>query len=491
LAFSLAIQVLAILMAGTRTALLALLFVMPIAIFLLARYRRQLPCSDWPAAGQRWALIIFLGTVLGLGNLPGNNPSIAVEGKNFTPIERGIVRAGSVLKTSEYLTGSFSLRTDMWKASARMIEANPWTGVGAGSWEVQVPRYHHRDTSSELDFYAHNEAIQLLAEYGLIVGGLSLAFLLAYLLLSAQTNLTLSVDQRAEGPVRVAALCSLLALLLVSNAGFPLHLAATGALLALCLALLAGSDIRLDRPGAVKSSPFSTLVAGWSLAGCAMGLMAAIAISVQAIQAEQALISTTKLMLQSLRAQQSEGKPAKPEAAAVLVASAREAMSLNPHYRKLLNNLGSLLAVQGQWGPAIEVWETIARSRPHIADIWANLVQGHSQLGNRQAASAALARLNELQPTSLRTRRLEILLMSRGGQESAAAEKLREHYRTGNFDLNLVQAGYSLGMEMKNPALAREALALQVRMWPDVDPAVHQKMEALKQAQKTIYPGKD
>ena len=45
------------------------------------------------------------------------------------------------------------------------------------------------------------------------------------------------------------ALCSLLTLLMVSNAGFPWRLASTGLIFALSVAILAASDARLGLPG--------------------------------------------------------------------------------------------------------------------------------------------------------------------------------------------------------------------------------------------------
>ena len=54
---------------------------------------------------------------------------------------------------------------------------------------------------------------------------------------------------QAEGPWRAVLLCSLMALLVVSNVGFPWRMASTGALFALCLAGLAASDARLGAVG--------------------------------------------------------------------------------------------------------------------------------------------------------------------------------------------------------------------------------------------------
>jgi hypothetical protein len=76
---------------------------------------------------------------------------------------------------------------------------------------------------------------------------------------------------------------------------------------------------------------------------------------------------------------------------------------------------------------------------------------------------------------------LEILLMSRNGRALEAATTLRQHYQSGHFDLNLVQAGYSLGLEMGNRELAREALELQIKIWPNLAADAQQKLDALQQ----------
>ena len=78
-------------------------------------------------------------------------------------------------KASEYTDGSFSIRAAMWKTTGRMILAHPVAGVGAGAWEVQMPRFQDPANVLETDYYAHNEILQLLAEYGLT----GLLFLLA------------------------------------------------------------------------------------------------------------------------------------------------------------------------------------------------------------------------------------------------------------------------------------------------------------------------
>ncbi|MBV5344827.1 MAG: O-antigen ligase family protein, partial [Rhodoferax sp.] len=87
---------------------------------------------------------------------------------------------------------------------------HPVTGVGAGAWEVQVPRFQNADMQVEADYYAHNEVLQLLAEYGL-TGWLFLCLLIAYLLFATWKTWTDQTQTgRQHAPLRAAALTSLL-----------------------------------------------------------------------------------------------------------------------------------------------------------------------------------------------------------------------------------------------------------------------------------------
>ena len=108
----------------------------------------------------------------------------------------------------------------MWKATGRMIADNPLTGVGAGAWEVQVPRYQDAGTQLETDFYAHNEILQLLAEYG-VVGWAFLLLLLSYLVHAAwRTAFDPTEFGKKIAPLRATALTSIFLLLIVCSTVF-------------------------------------------------------------------------------------------------------------------------------------------------------------------------------------------------------------------------------------------------------------------------------
>ena len=61
------------------------------------------------------------------------------EGRGLNALERSFARAKSMAATEEYTERSFSIRWVMWKATGRIIQARPLTGVGAGAWEVDIP----------------------------------------------------------------------------------------------------------------------------------------------------------------------------------------------------------------------------------------------------------------------------------------------------------------------------------------------------------------
>lgn len=350
-ALTVALVMLALLMTGTRSALVTLLVVVPVLALLAWRFWRQLACAHWGRARRFAVGTALLVGVLGLGSVPTHNPAIASEGHGTTALQRALARTSSVTLPAEYTEGSFSVRASMWKSTARMVMDRPWTGVGAGAWEVQIPLYQGANNSLETDYYAHNETLQLLGEYGLPVGGLFLAVLLAALLLSAGHTWQMAADGGAEAPLRAMALASLMALLLVSNAGFPWHLASTGALFMLALAILVAPDAR-----AVTWPPIAVRSA---MALCGMGLALGLFITQRAVQAERAIVGAIQLSNKALR----NKEPAPP----ALLQRLREGVAINPHYRKLTILAADQLLRLGDLEGALWATESVVASRPHIA----------------------------------------------------------------------------------------------------------------------------
>lgn len=490
-ALSVAFNVVALLMTGTRSALVALLVLLPVFALILFKYRQQMAFTSWGHRLQLFIGLVLLIGVVALGSLPSGNASIIQENSGrTTALQRGFLRTASMAKKQEYTEGSFSIRAVMWRATARMALANPMTGVGVGAWEVEIPWYRSEVNAFEPDFYAHNEFLQLLAEYGLPVGGSFLAVLLAYLLWAAGKTWRLQ-GERLEAPLRAFTLASLLALLIVSNAGFPWRLASTGALFALGLAILAASDARLGLQQAFFVKPLR-----WRPLTSRAMLLLLLACTLLAAYITQQAALVERDIVQALHvAHTLTQKPPPPDLAqrkAEVLQNIREAIAINPHYRKLTPFVANWLAGSGDWDDALWIWESVAASRPQVAALWFNIVKAHIELKQYRQALPALRQLERLQPNSPRVHTLEVILLSRTGQTAKATQLLNEYLDHGDFDPELLQAAYEFGFRTQNWALAIRTQELRLQNWPQqatsayfklglvyADPKVHDEAKAL------------
>lgn len=469
MAASVALVVVAIMMTGTRSALVALWLLLAVLAVVSMRYRHHIPWNRWSTRQRTIVTAVLAAGIVGLGLVPSTTPRVVAEGTGTTALARSVLRTTSLARATEYTEGSFSVRADMWKSTARMLLAHPLSGVGAGAWEVQIPLYQRADTMIETDYYAHNEYLQLLSEYGLLVGGLFLAILVAYWLVSAGSTWLMRDTQPDGAPVRAFTLASLLALMIVSNAGFPWHLASTGALLVLCLAIVGRTDDELGRTDAFLAQPMAwrpryrqaaipLLLGAMALAGY---------LTQQAVQAERKIVGAIAKAIY-LNNPHPPQAPLSPEKQAQMLRDARDGIAIHPHYRKLSAVLADQLAQAGDWANAVWVWESVVASRPHIAAIWRNLAQGHSLLGEHDAAQRALAQVQRLQPDRPATRTLEILLLSRAGKTAQAVEQLQQYYTQRDFSLDMVQMGYALGLQTQQWELAVRSLELRNASWPEL-----------------------
>ena len=466
MALSMVLEVVAIMMTGTRSALVTLMVLMPVFALILLRYRPQFTFSGWSNANKLLVGLVLIGGLLILGSVPSRNQSVVQE--STTALQRSLWRTASITQPAEYTTGSFSIRAVMWKATTRMVMATPLTGVGAGAWEVQIPLFQGPDNSFETDYYAHNEYLQLLAEYGAVVGGLFLAVLFAYLLVAAGKTWRLVGTQSQEAPLRAIALASMLALLVVSNAGFPWRLASTGALLVLNLSLLTATDARLGFKEAffAHSLRWRPTLSGALLPPLIACFALAVFITYQAAEAERKIVSSIQMGNAAAKFRQAGGAPS-PERKALLLRNIRDGIEINPHYRKLTPMAADQLARLGDWENAIWIWESVATSRPHIAAIWSNLARGYAQRGENTRALDAVHRWQRLEPDAIGSLALEVTLLGLTGQDSLAVREITRAYDQGRFDFALLQTGYVMGLKTQDWSLAIRSLELRNQTWPE------------------------
>jgi O-antigen ligase len=456
--------IVAVLMTGTRSALIALwLQLLVVFPFIAWRCRRQLPFGNWNRSTRLVAAGVLIGTVVGLGLINTGNAAIADEGRGRNALERGFKRTASISPED----GSLNVRMVMWKATARMIGQRPLSGVGAGAWESEIPLYQSEGSQLETDYYVHNEFLQLLAEYGL-AGWLFLLGLAAYLLTAAGRTLNgKGVEAQSEEPWRAVLLCSLLALLIVSNVGFPWRMATTGALFALCLGGLAASDARLGFAGPVAAArlawrpSFSRALAGLTVAAIALAAY----ITQQAAECEQKIVQATKIAL-TISASGDPNNPRWNGGKAEMLKLIKEGVAINPHYRKITPMVADELARWGDWKNATWIWESVLSSRPYVVAIMSNVARGYASMGKPAEAMVFLERAKKLQPRAPAVRSLEVILLSRTGQEAMALELARQAIAEDIYDFDLANAGFYLASHAGDYALASKAMQLRMAGWP-------------------------
>lgn len=472
LTVSIAFNLTALMMTGTRSALLGIMLLVAVLSSVIFLHWNQLEASKW-GSGKRLAVpALLISIAFGLGLIPTNNAQVIGEYGRENAIDRAFSRTISMAKSTEYTEGSFSIRALMWKATGRMIEAHPLTGVGAGAWEVHAPLYQNAGSQLETDFYAHNEILQLFAEYGL-VGWLFLLSLIGYLVLAAlKTWTNQTVEAKREAPLRAFTLASLLVLLLVSNAGFPWRLATTGAMFALSLAILAASDSRLKLWQARGDNwliDWRRNYTQWTLWTIAFVMVIALYITQQAAASESKLVRAIKLALTISKS----GQPNHPQwnrARADMLELMRDGIAINPHYRKLTPMAADELASWGDWENAVWIWESILASRPNVVAIIANISRGYLQIGDYQTSLYYLERAAKLQPTAPAVRSLQVILLTRMEKYPEAAQIIRELFHAETVDYDLVYSAYLVGIRSQDWALAIQALEHRIRKWPNEAP---------------------
>ena len=468
MAFTLGFNVVALLMTGTRGALSGFWLMLVVFLPLIAvLYRKQFAFSKWTSGSRILACGVLMATVVGLGLINTGNAKLIVDaqeiGVGTNAFDRAFKRTASI-STED---GSLNIRFVMWKATARIIEAKPLTGIGAGAWEAMLPLYQTEGSQLETDYYVHNEVLQLLAEYGL-TGALFLLALLSYLIFSAwKTVSNRSAEGVAEAPLRAIVLTSLLVFLIVSNIGFPWRMASTGCIFALSLALLAASDARLQNRSIFLASRLAWRPAySQILAVLMMGCLAlASYITQQAAASEQKIVRSVKLAL-SVSQSNDVNNPKWDKTKREMLTLIKEGTDINRHYRKITPMAADELARWGDWKNAIWIWESVVSSRPYVVAILSNIARGYAQIGNNEKALEYLARCEALQPRATSVRSLKIILMSRTGKEVEATGLTKQYIADGTYDYDLANAAYVLGVRNNDIDLAVKGLELRNAGWP-------------------------
>jgi tetratricopeptide (TPR) repeat protein len=269
-----------------------------------------------------------------------------------------------------------------------------------------------------------------------------------------------------EAAWRAVLLASLLALFIVSNAGFAWRLATTGAIFALCLGALAASDARLTagQRTAAKALPWRPSFSTAALAVLIAATGLAVHVTRLAALSEYKLVHAARIAI-SLSATGNPNDPRWNRAKAEMLALLRDGIRINPHYRKVTPIAADELGRWGDWGNALWVWESVLSSRPYIVAILTNVTRGYLATGHPEKALEYLQRAQRVQPGARSVRSAEVLLYARTGQDAKALEKGRQDIADGIYDYDLVTAVFIVARRSRDFALAEKAMRLRIAGW--------------------------
>jgi O-antigen ligase len=192
---------------------------------------------------------------------------------NVAPVRNYVVKTLSGNDQSQTLSlrdSTLGGRTMMWSGSLKIIREYPVWGGGIGSWQSYYQRYQDRELLSEPD-YAHNDILQLAADYGLVGAIIMTAvFVCFFCHASRVARQAKSSEERAFA---VGAMVSVIAILVHSWFDFNLHIPANSFLLAAIMGFTAalGHQPKLEPSSPVR--PYLRYLLGVAvLSICAVGL---------------------------------------------------------------------------------------------------------------------------------------------------------------------------------------------------------------------------
>jgi len=134
----------------------------------------------------RFGMLLRAGgaLVLGAAAIIGSMYLVGSEG-----LVQNISQTSSELEEQQPASERFS-RTNIWSATARMIEDHPWLGVGMGAYQFAYTRYDPSSGAQRVE-QSHNDYLQIVADAGIAGGVIALVFIIMFFarsLSAAQTR---------------------------------------------------------------------------------------------------------------------------------------------------------------------------------------------------------------------------------------------------------------------------------------------------------------
>ena len=163
-----------------------------------------------------------------------------IAGSFWVDLDPVVNRASQTIAAIETRSDFTTGRLSIWKDTLVMIGANPLLGVGLGAFKTAFPAYSHKDEPFAVS-QAHNDYLQILADCGIIGGGIALWFIILIFR-------TVRIGLRSQDPffagLALACGAGICAILVHSLVDFNLQLLSTALLFFLLLAV--ASNIAKD-----------------------------------------------------------------------------------------------------------------------------------------------------------------------------------------------------------------------------------------------------
>jgi O-antigen ligase len=393
----------ALLCTGTRSAILATMLSLLMSFVAIGLAARKHPLTRQSSLHCGIAIAVPLALVLSLGWIPSTNDNILaedrLEARGLTPIARSTVRIQSMFVKDTYAEkSSFGIRKMAWTAGKAMVIDHPLLGVGAGGWNTASPLYMPAYIDTEHVWMAHNEPVQLVAEYGLL--GWVALFALAGLWFSAVRRFFKSVMAPSwDGATDVwPAAVSVAAFMVVALSGMPLHSAATAYLLAVCTALLllflpVSGTLVLD-----ERSSSGKFVMGKTVG--AFALFLTVVISVQGLRSDW-YVQRSSQILAALRANKAGMSPEKVKLLRTeAIAHLRRGLDLYPEHGLSIISMADEFANLSDPESVLWLSQLMQLTRPHVVAVKCNMVRAYSDQGKFDDAEKLLSNMRMNRPDS-------------------------------------------------------------------------------------------
>lgn len=127
------------------------------------------------------AALIAISLIAGLLQ-PSRSLSYDLQSSDPSGVQAGFL--------SSRIDDSAKMRLGLWSATIKMIRSHPLRGCGLGQWKIRVHEFFREPSgNNSRPVYAHNDFLQVIAETGVVAGGLFLLLLSVLWALAARTLL--------------------------------------------------------------------------------------------------------------------------------------------------------------------------------------------------------------------------------------------------------------------------------------------------------------